>query len=124
MDKIILLPFVASAALLISRKPRDVFILVFLPCLTLLPTYFDVEIIGGTPELYFWSAALIPILAAWGLQGGKGYQLHWMDLVILTYLLCIFYGQWANSDYKKAQKLLFNNMMAIFVPYFLVRAFC
>ena len=124
MDKIIILPLLISAALLVSREPKDVFILVFLPFLTLFPTYFDVELVGGTPELYFWSAALIPILAVWVLRGFEGYELHWMDLVILAYLLCIFYGQWANSDYKKAQKLLFNNLMAIFFPYLLVRSFC
>jgi hypothetical protein len=124
MDKIILLPLIISAAMLISREPKDVFILVFLPSLTLLPTYFDVELVSGTPELYFWSAALIPILAAWVLRGFEGYRLDWMDLVILGFLLCIFYGQWANSDYKKAQKLFFNNLMAIFFPYLLVRAFC
>ena len=124
MDKIILLPFIISAALLVSREPRDVFILVFLPFLTLLPTYFDVEVVSGTPELYFWSAALIPILVAWVLRGFEGYRVHWMDLVILGYLLSIFYGQWANSNYKQAQKLLFNNLMAIFFPYVLVRAFC
>jgi hypothetical protein len=109
MDKIILLPLIISAAMLISREPKDVFILVFLPSLTLLPTYFDVELVSGTPELYFWSAALLPILAAWMLRGFEGYHLHWMDLVILGYLLSIFYGQWANSDYKKSQKLLFTN---------------
>ena len=110
--------------MLISREPKDVFILVFLPSLTLLPTYFDVELVSGTPELYFWSAALIPILIAWTLRGFAGYSLHWMDLVILGYLLSIFYGQWANSDYKQAQKLLFNNLMAILFPYLLVRTFC
>jgi O-antigen ligase len=124
MDKIIVLPFIISAVLLVSREPKDVFILVFLPVLTLLPTYFDVELVSGTPELYFWSAALIPILIAWVLKSFEGYSLHWMDLVILGYLLSIFYGQWVNSDYKQAQKLLFNNLMAVFFPYLLVRSFC
>ena len=124
MDKIILIPFIISAAMLVSREPKDVFILVFLPFLTLLPTYFDVELVSGTPELYFWSAALIPILIAWVLRGFEGYSPHWMDLVLVGYLLSIFYGQWVNSDYKQAQKLLFNNLMAILFPYLLVRAFC
>jgi O-antigen ligase len=117
MDKIILIPFIISAAMLVSREPKDVFILVFLPFLTLLPTYFDVELVSGTPELYFWSAALIPILIAWVLRGFEGYSPHWMDLVLVGYLLSIFYGQWVNSDYKQAQKLLFNNLMA-FTNYF------
>jgi hypothetical protein len=120
MDKIILIPFIISAAMLVSREPKDVFILVFLPFLTLLPTYFDVELVSGTPELYFWSAALIPILIAWVLRGFEGYSPHWMDLVLVGYLLSIFYGQWVNSDYKQAQKLLFNNLMAILFPYLLV----
>ena len=58
------------------------------------------------------------------LRGFEGCSLHGMDLVILGYLLSIFYGQWVNSDYKQAQKLLFNNLMAVFFPYLLVRSFC
>jgi len=124
MDKLIVFPLLISAALLLSREPKEVFILVFLPALTLLPTYFDTELVPGTPEVYFWSAALIPILVAWTLKNFEGYRYHWMDLVVLGYILIIFYGQWANSDYKKAQKVLFNNIMAIYVPYTLVRSFC
>lgn len=124
MDKLVLIPLIISAIMLVSRKPRDVFILVFLPALTLLPTYFDSELIHGTPELYFWSAALIPILIVWALKNFEGYSYHWMDLAILSYLLTVFYGQWTNSTYKEAQKILFNNMTAIFFTYVLARALC
>ncbi len=124
MDKIILIPLIISAALLITRETKDVFILVFLPCLMLLPSYFEVELARGTPELYFWSAALIPILVAWALKNFEGFRFQGMDFIILAYILVIFYGQWINSDYKKAQKILFNNMMAIYFPYAIVRAFC
>jgi len=124
MDKIILIPLLISAAMLVVREPREVFILVFLPALTLLPTYFDTELVKGTPELYFWSAALLPILVVWSFRNFKGYSFHWMDLVILLFIMIVFYGQWMNSDYKKAQKVLFNNTMTIFFPYALVRTFC
>jgi len=124
VDKLVLIPFFISAAMLVGREPRNVFILVFLPSLTLLPTYFDTELVSGTPEMYFWSAALIPILFAWILKNFEGYTFHWMDLIVLLYILVIFYGQWVNSDYKKAQKILFNNMMAILFPYIMVRVFC
>jgi len=123
MDKIILIPLLAGAAVLLGRKPREVFILVFLPALTLLPTYFDTKIVQGVPELAFWSAALIPIMVAWAMKSFEGYRFHWMDFIILLYILTIFFGQWSNSTYKEAQKILFNNMMAIFFPYVLVRAF-
>lgn len=124
MDKIIIIPFLISAVLLFSRKPNEVFILVFLPTLTLIPVYFETELVPGTPELYFWSAALVPILAVWSLRGFEGYKYHWMDMIILLYLFIIFYGQLVNSDYKKAQKVIFNNLMAIYFPYIMVRAFC
>ena len=104
MDKIILLPLILSAVLLLNRPPREVFALVFLPALTLLPTYFSTEVAPGTPELYFWSAALLPILGVWVLRNFEGYHPHWMDLVILGLLLVIFLGQWGNSDYKKAKR--------------------
>ncbi len=124
MDKLILVPLMISAAFLLTREPRDVFILVFLPSLTLLPSYFDVELVSGTPELYFWSAALIPILMAWAMRNFENLNFHWIDFVILGYILFIFLGQWSNSDYKQAQKVMFNKMMAIYFPYILVRAFC
>ncbi|MGD9212284.1 MAG: O-antigen ligase family protein [Desulfobacteraceae bacterium] len=124
MDKIILLPLLASIALLFNRRPAEVFILVFLSSLTLLPVYFDTKLVSGIPELMFWSAALIPILAAWSFQNFERYRFYWMDVVVFLYILTIFYGQWSNSTYKEAQKILFNNMMAIFFPYIMVRSFC
>lgn len=124
MAKLIFIPMIISAGMLVMREPRDVFILVFLPFLTLFPIYFDTKLVPGIPELTFWAAALIPLLAAWTLRNFEGYRVHWMDLVIFLYILMIFYGQWSNSTYKEAQKILYNNMMAIFFPYVLVRAFC
>lgn len=124
MDKIIIIPLIISVVLLVNRGPKEVFILVFLPTLTLFPSYFSTELIKGTPELYFWSAALVPILAVWALRGCEGYNYHWMDMVVLSYILMVFYGQLSNSDYKQAQKVLFNNMMSIFFPYLMVRSFC
>lgn len=124
MNKLILLPLIVSAAMLLNRDPKDVFFYVFLPTLTLLPTYFDLKVVSGLPELYFWSAALLPILAAWLLKNLEGLQQDWIGVVILLFLLAIFYGQWVNSDYKQSQKILFNNLMAIYFPYLLVRAFC
>lgn len=124
MDKLILLPLIISAIMLLDREPKEVFILVFLPFLTLLPVYFDTKLVSGIPELTFWSAALIPVLAAWTYRNFEGYSFHWMDLVVLSYIGVIFLGQWSNSTYKEAQKILFNNMMAIYFPYIMVRAFC
>ena len=46
MDKIILLPLMASICLLFNRKPAEVFILVFLTSLTLLPVYFDTKLVS------------------------------------------------------------------------------
>lgn len=122
MDKLILIPFVISAVMLLRHEPKAVFIKVFLPALTLFPIYFEAEIARGVPELYFWSAALIPIFAVWVLKGFKGYEYNGMDTIIFLYILVIFLTQWANSDYKVAQKILFNNTLAIFIPYLMVRS--
>lgn len=123
MDKTVLFPLIVSAILLASRSPREVFILSFLPALTFFPAYFNVKVVSGVPELYFWSAALVPILAAWAMKGFHGYDYHWMDLFIFAYVFAIFFAQWSNSTYKISQKILFNNLMGICVPYMLVRSF-
>ncbi|MCP4163562.1 MAG: O-antigen ligase family protein [Deltaproteobacteria bacterium] len=124
MDKIILLPFIISTISLLNRSGSQTFILVFIPTLTFLPVYFDTEIISGTPEIFFWSSALIPILISWAISNFKGYTYNHMDLIIFLYILVIFFGQWDNSNYKKAQKLMFNNLLAVFFPYLLTRIYC
>ena len=90
--------------------------------LTMVPTYFDSKIVQGLPELYFWSAALIPVVAAWVFRGFENYNYHWMDFMILCYVVLVFYTQWLASDYKIAQKILFNTALTNLVPYILVRS--
>ena len=124
MDKLVLIPMVLSFVLLArGKQPQDVFLIVFLPSLTLLPVYYDSKILNNIPEISFWSAALLPILGAWVVRGCPGYVFKKMDLVVLFYILAIFMAQWFNSDYKISQKILFNNAMAILAPYVLIRAF-
>ncbi|WP_300673930.1 O-antigen ligase [Desulfoluna sp.] len=123
MDKLVLLPLIISALLLTTRSPREVFILSFLPAITFFPAYFNVKVVSGVPELYFWSAALVPIIAVWATNGFDGYEPHWIDLFIFAYVFSIFFAQWSNSTYKISQKILFNNLMGICVPYMMVRSF-
>ncbi len=123
MDKIILLPLIISALLLTSRSPRQVFILSFLPAITLCPAYFNVKVVSGVPELYFWSAALLPIILVWAINGFDGYTPHWIDFFIFAYVLAIFLAQWSNSTYKISQKIIFNNLMGICFPYMMVRSY-
>ncbi len=121
MDKIVLIPLLISAALLTTRKLPDVFIWVFLPCLTMIPTYFDSKLVQGIPELYFWSAALIPIIVVWAAKSLEDYEYHWMDLVIFLYIAVLFLGHLSNNSYAHAQKYGFRNVMAMFFPYIIVR---
>ncbi len=122
MDKLILIPFALSAILIFNGKSlRDVFLMVFLPSLTLFPAYFDIKLISGLPEIYFWSAALIPIIAVGVMRRDRHFKINFMDTVVLLYVLVVFMGQWFNSDYKIAQKLLFQNSMALIAPYMFVR---
>jgi hypothetical protein len=123
MDKIILIPFLISSVLLLNREPKEVFVKVFLPSLTLLPVYYDSKIVSGIPEVYFWSSALIPILIAWAYQGFQDYEYHWMDGIILLYIFSIFFMQWGNGTYKEAQKILFNSLLAMYVPFLMTKSF-
>jgi hypothetical protein len=122
MDKLVLIPFIVASVLLLNNSTRKVFLWVYMPMLTLVPNYFDSKIVQGLPELYFWSAALIPVAIAWVCRGFENYRYHWMDFMILSYVLVVFYTQWLNSDYKIAQKILFNTALTNLVPYILVRS--
>jgi len=124
MDKMVLIPLIMGLVLIFCRGPRDLFFYYFLPVLTLFPVYYDFKLMQGLPEFSFWSAALIPVLFAWIVKGkGEGYFFSWLDVIILLNLLLIFYGQWMNSGYKPAQKVLFNDLMARFFPYLLAKAY-
>ncbi len=122
MDKIAVLPMLLGFALLASRSPRELFVFYFIPILLVFPVYYDTKLVQGIPELSFWSAALAPILAFWVFQSKcEGYVFSWLDVIILLHLLIVFYGQYVNSSYKPAQKVLFNDLMARFFPYLLTR---
>jgi hypothetical protein len=122
MDKLVLIPFIIASVLLLNNSTRKVFLWVYIPMLTMVPNYFDSKIVQGLPELYFWSAALIPVVIAWVFRGFENYRYHWMDFMIFSYVLVVFYTQWLNSDYKIAQKILFNTALTNLVPYILVRS--
>ena len=122
MDKIIALPLLISAICLLERKPAEVFMWVFLPFLTMVPTYYDWKVVSGIPELHFWSAALIPIIVAWMINNLGDYKFHWMDLVIVSYIGVIFLGHLSNNSYAHAQKYGFRNVLAMFFPYIIARS--
>lgn len=110
---------------LIYKEPKELFLYYFLPILTVFPVYYQTEVVPGTPELSFWSAALVPILLFWVVNKKvEGYFFSWLDLIILIHLLLVFYGQYINSSYKPAQKVFFNDLMARFFPYVLAKAYC
>jgi hypothetical protein len=124
MDKIVILPMIIGFALGVNRSSRTLFLYYFLPILTVFPVYYEGELANGIPELSFWSAALVPVICFWILrEKGEGYFFTWLDVIILLHLLLVFYGQYINSGYKPAQKVLFNDMMARFFPYVLAKAF-
>jgi len=124
MDKIALIPMFLAFGLLLYKEPRDLFIYYFIPILTVFPIYYQTDLAPGLPEFSFWSSALLPILIVWVINKRmKGYQVSWLDLIIVVHLLIIFYGQWMNSNYKEAQKILFNDVMARLVPYILVKSY-
>jgi hypothetical protein len=122
MDKLVLIPFIIASVLLLNNSTQKVFVWVYIPMLTMVPNYFDSKIVQGLPELHFWSAALIPVVIVWVFRGFENYQYQWMDFMILSYVLVVFYTQWLNSDYKIAQKILFNTALTNLVPYILVRS--
>jgi len=123
MDKIVILPMFIGFALGFKRSTRDLFLYYFLPILTVFPVYYEGELANGVPEFAFWSAALIPVICFWVMrEKGEGYFFTWLDAIILMHLLFVFYGQYLNSGYKPAQKVLFNDMMARFFPYVLAKS--
>ena len=124
MDKIALIPMFLAFGLLLYKEPRELFIYYFIPILTVFPIYYETDLAPGLPEFSFWSSALLPILIVWVINKRmKGYQVSWLDLIIVVHLLVIFYGQWMNSTYKEAQKILFNDVMSRLVPYILAKSY-
>ncbi|MCC7430432.1 O-antigen ligase family protein [bacterium] len=124
MENIVLLPLVGVLIFLSQKTTKEAFAKFFIPVLLLFPTYYQTKLVQGIPELSFWSAAFIPILAFWLLKdGASGYKFSLLDLVILLHLLLVFYGQFSNSTYKEAQKVFFNDLLARFFPYLIAKSF-
>ncbi len=124
MDKIAVLPMFGAFYFISQGSARRAFIYYFLPVLTLMPTYYQTKLVSGIPELSFWSAAFIPILIVWFTRDGMdGYEFSPFDLVVFTYIFFIFFGEFTNSSYKIAQKVFFNELLARFFPYLMIKSF-
>ena len=122
MDKIVILPLVVSIILVSNYSLKKVFIYFFIPTLVMLPSYYQTKLVQGIPELMFWSAAFIPIVVVWALRDNfDGYHLDTIDIIIVAHLFLIFLGQFMNSNYKDAQKILFNDVMARLFPFILIK---
>ncbi|MCB1180088.1 MAG: O-antigen ligase family protein [Leptospiraceae bacterium] len=124
MDKIVLLPMIITSYLISKKELIIVFTYFFIPVLIFFPTYYDTKIVQGIPEFNFYTATLFPIIIVL-LVNMKDYKFNFrfMDFLVLLLVFFIFFSQWYNSDYKIAQKLLFNELMAKFFGYFAIRVF-
>ncbi len=123
MDKLVIIPALVSIRLLSKRSALETFIVFFIPIVILVPTYYRAELVPGTPELGFWTMALIPIALVWVVRDrAQGYVFTLLDLVIVVHLTLICIGQFQNSAYKPAQKVLFNDVMERLLPYLLTKA--
>jgi hypothetical protein len=123
MDKIILLFLLFTMYLLTKKEPKELFVTFFLPILTVMPVYYDTKIIPGIPEMSFWSAVLLPIAFAWIMNDhAEGYRFSVADILVLAHLVIVFTGQWHNSTYKEAQKVLYNDLTIRLLPFIMIRA--
>ncbi|MEM7181622.1 MAG: O-antigen ligase family protein [Spirochaetota bacterium] len=124
MDKIAILPLFVSAYLLLQKNSKEVFILFFLPLLTVVPTYYEVKIISGLPEVNFYIAGMLPILLVWLFkEKAISYRFSLLDSFIFLNLLTLFISQYYTSSYKVAQKFIFNESMARLFPYLLMKTY-
>lgn len=124
MDKIAILPFFVGIILLFSKSTKEVFLLFFIPILTIFPTYYETKLIQGIPEFNFYTSALLPILLFWIFRDKlEGYHFSLLDIWIYLIILTLFIAQLYNSDYKISQKFIFNEMMARLFPYLIMKSF-
>ncbi len=123
MHRLAYLPLLMVCIPGLYRSPRDYFLFLFLPVVTIVPVYYEAKFIPGIPEFGFWSAALLPVAMVWVItKKMEWYRFSWLDAVILLHIFLIFFSQWSNSTYKEAQKVLFNDLMARFIPYLMAKA--
>ena len=123
MDKSILLLMLVTIGLLLYKEPKELFLYFFLPVLTVVPIYYETKIVAGIPEMGFWSAVLLPIAFSWIVnRQADGYRLLPADVLILVHLVIVFSGQWQNSAYKEAQKILYNDITIRLLPFIMARA--
>jgi len=124
MDKLAILPAFGAIYLLTKGKDaRTVFVTYFLPVLTLIPAYYQTKLVSGIPEFSFWSAAFIPVIIAWVVnEKMEGYQISWLDIIIIIHMVFIFYAQFNASGYNDAQNILYHETLKRLMPYLILKA--
>lgn len=124
MDKLAILPLFGAIYLLSKgRDARNVFVVYFLPVLTLIPAYYETKLISGIPEFTFWSSALIPIAIVWIFnEKMEGYNFSWIDVILILHVSFLFYAQFDATGYKDAQKIVFREILNKVLPYLFIKA--
>ncbi len=100
---------------------RHTWIYVALPAQMLFPAYYYMEL-PMIPEANFWNFTFCVTFAALLLsEDRKLYKLHWVDLVVIFYIMWTVYSEFENKNWKDAQKVFANQIMGVWIPYFFGR---
>lgn len=122
MQALVLLPALAAFLLAARRGFRASFVWVAIPCLLLLPAYYQWKL-PGIPEISFWNLSFV--VATCALFGGRDrslYRFHWVDLVaVLLVLLCV-HSEYSHKGFADARKVWALHMMGTIAPYLIGRA--
>jgi len=115
-EYLILIPGLVSLVVCVVARPRTAFVYVFLPTLLLLPIYPLLHI-EGLPDLRFFHAAIIPIVAIWLVKGAPGYRFHFLDFLVAAYIFICLASEFKNADFKSSYNYAGILVLGVFLPY-------
>lgn len=122
MSAIILIPAVLSIYFIATRSAAEAFAKVWIPCLMLLPLYFDFRM-KHLPPLYFTDAAALPIAVVMVAFYIKKLPPRLMDGLVLALVAVIFLSEARRTGLNTGGLQLFGGLTGCLFPYLAGRIF-
>ncbi|MDJ0840550.1 MAG: O-antigen ligase family protein [Acidobacteriota bacterium] len=116
MGNLVLLPPLITAFFLIVRGFTWTFVIIWIPLMIFIPTYFEYDA-PGVPPMTFYLTGFIPFVFTPELRRAAFRDFHWLDLFVYAFVLVIALSEYLTTGFNSGRQLLILNALIFVGPY-------
>lgn len=104
----------------VKRGPGQSMLLVYLPCLLLIPDFYRC-VVSGLPHLSFNQAAIVPVFVVGWLAHSRGFRPSLMDGMVLLFGVWVGLSDTLARGFTESKNLIVAMVCSVVMPYLCAR---